>query len=115
MNNESGTSQGGAGDGQGNEEMPNIPEANEINEAIEEIAALKIDRNLINQKINAVITDMESKGIARAAFKLAIKVHEMDECERDSLTFGFNVCRDAMNQQMDLFETSYEHVPDQHE
>lgn len=90
-------------DGEQELEHRNIADDDTIKEAIDEIVRLQDERNAINQAINAVFADLESKGIGRASLKLAIKVSRMDESEREDIRFGFTACCRATQIQMDLF------------
>lgn len=82
----------------GDEQRVNAATLDVIAQAIQSITELRKERAAINMEINAVIAGIESKGIDRQAFKVALKVHEMDAGEFDSFSFGLITCIKAVKE-----------------
>lgn len=71
---------------------------NVITGAMEKIDALEANRAAINAEINAVIEDMESRGINRHAFRYVKGLMKMSERKREGYDTSYMLCRQAVGQ-----------------
>jgi hypothetical protein len=69
-----------------------------ISVAFEDIKNLKGKRESVNSSISAIIEDLESKGINRHAFRMAMQYMAMDENQRKGFDFAYEVVREALGE-----------------
>jgi len=72
----------------------------------------KLDRTSSNENIAATLADLKAKGVSPTAFKMAMKVAEMDPEDREGFDIAYDICREAMgkpyNAQGNLFTDTKE-------
>ena len=81
----------------------------DIVKGIGQIEGLKDKRAAINEKIAAVRSDLEAKGIKKAALDMAMTYLNWDEDKREGFDIAYQIVRDAMDAplvstQMDMSE-----------
>ena len=73
----------------------------EIRDAREEVDALKEERASINDKIKAVRSNLETKGIKKEAFNMALRYMDWDEDKRRGFDLAYAVVREALGAAVD--------------
>lgn len=80
----------------------------DIADAYCRVGALKLDRESANEAISAIRADLETKGIKKEAFDMAIRYANWDEDKREGFDIAYQLVREAidmpMNAQGDLFD-----------
>lgn len=78
----------------------------DVKAGVAKIEGLKEKREAINDKISAIRTDMQAKGIPKAAFDMAMKYLNMDPDKREGFDVAYEIVREAIELpvQRDLFE-----------
>ena len=79
---------------------------NYISSIMDNIIEHKKERKAINEQIQALYTEAESKGINRMALKAALSRYELSEEQREAMDFSYALCCNAKNIQFqsDLFD-----------
>lgn len=65
---------------------------------------LEIERKALNDKMGAIRSDLEAKGIDKDAFKVVRSVYKKDPQKRASFKNSMAICYDAFEDQKDLFD-----------
>jgi len=63
-----------------------------VDGVMDRITAKKLERKTINEQIQAIFTEAESRGINRKGLKAAISRYELSEEQRDSMDFSYSLC-----------------------
>lgn len=84
-----------------------------INNVMDSVIEKKKQRKAINEEVQALYTEAESKGINRKALKAALSRYELSEEEREAMDFSYALCCNAKNIQFqsDLFDDRNDDSP----
>lgn len=68
----------------------------DITTGVEKIEKLKLQRTSVNEKIAAVRSDLEAKGIKKEALDMAMKYLNWDDDKREGFDLAYSLVRNAM-------------------
>lgn len=69
----------------------------DVKKGVEKIEALKLDRSAINEKIGAVRSDLEAKGIPKKCLDMAMQYLNMDPDKREGFDIAYEIVREAID------------------
>lgn len=67
-----------------------------IKEGADEVESLKEQRQSINDKIQAVRSNLEAKGIKKESFDMALRYMSWDEDKREGFDIAYGIVREAL-------------------
>ena len=77
------------------------PLKQDISEGYQKVVGLREERKAINDKIQAIRTDLEAKGIAKPAFDMAMRYVLWDPDKRAGFDLAYSIAREALGTPVD--------------
>lgn len=68
----------------------------DVKKGVDQIEGLKLDRTAINEKIAAVRSSLEAKGIKKEALDMAMKYMNWDDDKREGFDLAYSIVREAI-------------------